>query len=1633
MRSYEVAVYDYQENKIVGLAQSGSIAKGQAYNIKLKRNTGGYEELSLDLPARILNFEGSYIDNFRINLIKNELLIQLTRDYGNEERKSLFVIRNIEKADSGEGTFFHIQAVDFAFDKLSKSGFGIYLDEEVGTAETLLTKVLYNSEWEIDEIDSFLEDDGQEKVRTLSAERSNRYSLIQEISELFEGFVSFDAFDKTVSLYNSIGEDRGIKFRYDKNLQNVTQNLESSEVITKLWVEGGVHPENGVTRIGEHTPSGENYLLNMDYYIGLGLLTSSQENIISGVNAVLLNANEKIGNLERALFPLIAEESAKKGEIESKTMDRHTKIQLRDEARADLKIEKNSAKIADLNAAIRQLTSDINRLKQEIDTAQTELTQVENSIHSILAEKEVETQNKETILSGIELSVGDFVKEGIYHNDNYFDSEALYKDALKIMERMSFPRVSYEANVVDLTSLNEFKDEYFDLGDTIYITNKELGLFDVQGRVVEIEETLDKPEETKVLFGNYDTKAEDLLKKIITATTVINSRKEIYDRAQAINADGTLNYNLLQDTFNSNLFQVRYGTNNSVIQDGSGLTIKDLYDENKFVRINAGGIFITADGGETFREAMSAEGFSALNIVSGLIDTKQVQVWNSDQPRFFWDDSGLYAYASDWTGETDFNKYIKFYENGILFTTNGDDRYPIAKWDWEGIVFGREPDRQIIIDLEGNMTVPKLQSNEIADGIIQVQHFDELVAIEAFIGDLEVASLTGGSIDVGKALLEYALIEDAQIDSANIKDAAIDNVHIGDAAIDFAKIDEAAIIQAMIRDLESENITTEKLQVGEALINKVLIDDAQIDSANIKDAAIDLAKIDTAVIIEGLIQDLTSDTITTQKIDIGQALIDYALIDDAQLKSANIGEAIIDITHIMDATILEGFIQDLQSDTVETNKVSAGQALLDFALIDSAAIKLANIDEAVITEGFVRDLIAERVTADEMTIGKALLEYAFIADTKIQVANIDEVTILDGFIRDLLAEEIEGRKLMAGKALVEHALIDYAQISTANIADLSVTGIKIYQGDAEELKIQSASIGEAQIQEVHIGKGAVGSLAIGEEVVLSSHISEGVIVDAHIFNLDAGKIDTGLLNTARVSIVGEEGLFQIMNNTLQVFEKREIEGDPLNIALYERVVLGDIYQDGVAYGLLVRGEDGETILFDHQGLSKEGFTDGYEKLVDGSLDPKKIDIQKMSSALNEDGKLIIQASQVMLTEEELSSVLSSLEENVSLNTSQISQTAEDLTVKISGISNSLETLESGLSDEIYRHIASAEITMSADTFKSHLQSTELFINVSGRLGALEEDFETAQSELFDEEGKSRIEKLNSDITQTLNNIEFKVEQESFNEFLGLYEQKIGELDIAIGEINMQVRDGGGSNLLKNSSGHGGFLAWERDGTDLESSQSNWVGLGVAKSGWLLSKGSFSQRVSVISNQSYSVSGRIRKPALTGTIVVTIQKTGGEILHTIFTGANGATYDQSFSYQFTNDTETSVTLHIAVTNTSTNSPIEITDLMFISGVYEGGWSPAAGELYNLNVQVDTRGLKVFRMDDKDNLQLGDYTIMSPQEFAGYYNHERVFTVNKDITEVRGLAVEGEGLYIQPVKFIQRLDSTPSLDVVWMGVN
>lgn len=133
------------------------------------------------------------------------------------------------------------------------------------------------------------------RIRTLAAEKSNRFNIIQKLSKVFEiypqFYIEFDnngriilnddkKMQKHVFFITEKGNLNQIGFRYEKNLKNISRTINSTALTTKLFVENidSELSETGLCSIqtAEDNTAKTSYILDFSYYTRMNLLNTDK-------------------------------------------------------------------------------------------------------------------------------------------------------------------------------------------------------------------------------------------------------------------------------------------------------------------------------------------------------------------------------------------------------------------------------------------------------------------------------------------------------------------------------------------------------------------------------------------------------------------------------------------------------------------------------------------------------------------------------------------------------------------------------------------------------------------------------------------------------------------------------------------------------------------------------------------------------------------------------------------------------------------------------------------------------------------------------------------------------------------------------------------------------------------------------------------------------------------------------------------------------------------------------------------------------------------------------------------------------------------------------------------------------------
>ena len=107
--------------------------------------------------------------------------------------------------------------------------------------------------------------------------------------------------------------------------------------------------------------------------------------------------------------------------------------------------------------------------------------------------------------------------------------------------------------------------------------------------------------------------------------------------------------------------------------------------------------------------------------------------------------------------------------------------------------------------------------------------------------------------------------------------------------------------------------------------------------------------------------------------------------------------------------------------------------------------------------------------------------------------------------------------------------------------------------------------------------------------------------------------------------------------------------------------------------------------------------------------------------------------------------------------------------------------------------------------------------------------------------------------------------------------------------------------------------------------------------------------------------------------------------------------------------------------SRDASLFVSDIMLTEGASLHKWTPAPNEIYTTEVKIDRRGIEVSNADS------GQRTVITNQEFSGYYNEEKIFTLNKDETITKKTTGDGE-LTVGKTKFVPMPTASEGLNIV-----
>lgn len=406
--------------------------------------------------------------------------IQLTRLYRDANNK-IITIGNIPVATATPIEYFYVQP-----DKsMAAENVEVYtkmaaLASALGTEENNI-KPIYNK--------------NSTKYLSINESHSNCYNLLQTIAETFECWVDLKVEhndngsikltdgkpNKKIVLQEFVGKDNSAGFRYGVNLNTIERTINSDEIVTKLYVTPAQsdYTDEGSVAIGYATmnPSGEQFILNFDYYYNQGLIA---------------NADDARGDVQ-AYYDIL------------RTINKELKAQEKQRENLESAVNK-------LNSQRNIYSNLIDEAKNNIDTGETDFKDLTGRTYD-----EYRTTKSQIVDLYYFLSTDEQVRQ---HKDYFVLTSGTGEDKYKLVSKPTGnpQQKGYYEYLPDLESNNTIIDIIAKIYTNSYVVNNYTGILtNIEQEYRDKRRTLRGSEEFTVSIGLTSTNSTDKKLKVIVS------------------------------------------------------------------------------------------------------------------------------------------------------------------------------------------------------------------------------------------------------------------------------------------------------------------------------------------------------------------------------------------------------------------------------------------------------------------------------------------------------------------------------------------------------------------------------------------------------------------------------------------------------------------------------------------------------------------------------------------------------------------------------------------------------------------------------------------------------------------------------------------------------------------------------------------------------------------------------------------------------------------------------------------------------------------------------------------------------------------------------------------------------------
>lgn len=584
----------------------------EAKGIKLNLLLGKIHDLSFELPYEVEK-RNKFVKNENIDKTKERFLIKFTLGSIVE----WFIINAIDE-DMNEIDTKTVYAKSLPYELNAKQIRGYNVTSK--NARTVLTDGLTHSIWSVGEINPEFDN----RFRSFDVSEKTVLDFVFEVANTFGAIVDFDSENRKINLRTEeeIRRNRGMRVSYGNLLKSLNKKSDPDEMITQLNVYG----KEGLS-INRVNPTGSSSILSFAYFMypferdaNKNTIQSSENGMSDDLCHAILDYDELVQSKKGEFDNLLSQQATVQGEI---TNLKNILAILQ----TDYEIIEDNLDIAKATEAsnINQLKSELAAKKVEVDACNSQISSKQSQLNTIL----MSITNLKSLLS-IEnnftpeqiMERNTFIIERTWTDDNIFDDEELYHEALKKFNEFRVPRLSLNISIINLFNVLEEHKKW----DKLYL-----------GEQISVYYERFKIDHNAMILGmNFDFDTDDISLEISDVRKSSNNEdpllKKIYDSYSTATSINMSKYKWdktstelgsINDFINSDLDaakrKILAGVNESVEISRRGILLSNPTNPEEVVILQSGIIALSETRGDTWQTAITAKGIVAERLMGRII------------------------------------------------------------------------------------------------------------------------------------------------------------------------------------------------------------------------------------------------------------------------------------------------------------------------------------------------------------------------------------------------------------------------------------------------------------------------------------------------------------------------------------------------------------------------------------------------------------------------------------------------------------------------------------------------------------------------------------------------------------------------------------------------------------------------------------------------------------------------------------------------------------------------------------------------------------------------------------------------------------------------------------------------------